>query len=76
MANPHFAKLADVGKHLPLAEVLSIERPANYWESHAGNAVYTMVDDAERGYGASPFVDAAPASRGCRARGTSSICGR
>jgi hypothetical protein len=29
MANPHFAKLADVGKHLPLAEVLSIERPAN-----------------------------------------------
>lgn len=38
MANRHFAKLADVWKHLPLVEVLSIERPANYWESHAGHA--------------------------------------
>jgi len=43
MANRHFAKLADVWKHLPLVAVLSIERPRHYWESHAGNALYSMV---------------------------------
>jgi 23S rRNA A2030 N6-methylase RlmJ len=61
MANRHFAKLADVWKHLPLVAVLSIERPRHYWESHAGNALYSMVDDAERRYGALRFVDVASA---------------
>jgi 23S rRNA A2030 N6-methylase RlmJ len=59
MANRHFAKLADVWKHLPLAEILFIERPANYWETHAGNASYAMVDDAERRYGAVRFAEVA-----------------
>src|SRR5437660_3939685 len=59
MANRHFAKLADVWKHLPLAEILSIERRRNYWETHAGNASYTMVDDAERRYGALRFAQVA-----------------
>ena len=49
MANRHFAKVADVWKHLPLVEVLSIERPRRYWESHAGSAFYEIAeDDAER----------------------------
>lgn len=61
MANRHFAKLADVWKHLPLVEVLSIERPTRYWESHAGSAVYEMVDDPERRYGALRFLEVAPA---------------
>jgi 23S rRNA A2030 N6-methylase RlmJ len=61
MANRHFAKLADVWKHLSLAEVLSIERPRNCWESHAGNATYAMIDDAERRYGALRFAELAPA---------------
>jgi Ribosomal RNA large subunit methyltransferase D, RlmJ len=52
MANRHFAKLADVWKHLPLAEVLAIDRPRHYWESHAGSAVYGMADDPERQFGA------------------------
>ena len=59
MANHHFAKLGDVWKHLPLAEVLAWDRPAHYWESHAGSAVYPMVDDAERRYGALGVWDAA-----------------
>ena len=59
MANRHFAKLADVWKHLPLVEVLSIERPRRYWESHAGSAVYEMADDAERRYGALTFIEVA-----------------
>jgi hypothetical protein len=67
MANRHFAKLADVWKHLPLVAVLSIERPRQYWESHAGNALYSMVDDAERRYGAPRFVDASRCSDGMTA---------
>jgi hypothetical protein len=60
MANRHFAKIADVWKHLPLVEILSIERPRGYWESHAGSAAYAMSDDAERRYGALRFFDVAP----------------
>jgi hypothetical protein len=59
MANRHFAKLADVWKHLSLVEVLSIERPSRYWESHAGSATYEMVDDPERRYGVRTFVEVA-----------------
>ncbi len=57
MANRHFGKLADVWKHLPLAEILSVERPTHYWESHAGSALYEMVNDPERAYGAQHFLD-------------------
>ncbi len=60
MANRHFAKLADVWKHLPLVAVLAIERPQHYWESHAGNAVYEMVNDPERAFGARRFFEIAP----------------
>jgi len=60
VANRHFAKLADVWKHLPLVEVLSIERPSRYWESHAGSATYEMVDDAERRYGVLRVLQVAP----------------
>lgn len=59
MANRHFAKLADVWKHLPLTQILSIDRPGRYWESHAGNATYQMVDDPERRYGVVRFLEAA-----------------
>ncbi len=60
MANRHFAKLADVWKHLPLTEILSIDRPRRYWESHAGSGAYALSPDAERRYGAVTFVDKAP----------------
>lgn len=60
MANRHFAKLADVWKHRPLVEILSIERPGRYWESHAGSATYEMVDDPERRYGVLSFLETAP----------------
>jgi hypothetical protein len=60
VANRHFAKLGDVWKHLGLVQVLAIDRPARYWESHAGSAVYAMVDDAEREYGIRRFAEAAP----------------
>jgi 23S rRNA A2030 N6-methylase RlmJ len=58
MANPHFANLGDVWKHLLLTEVISWLRPGNYVETHAGSASYRLVDDVERGLGAQMFLSA------------------
>ena len=33
--NNHFAELGDVWKHLPLAEILRVDPPRAYWETHA-----------------------------------------
>ena len=51
MANTHFAEIGDVWKHLPLAEVLALERPARYWETHAGSAGYPLAPSPTREYG-------------------------
>jgi len=59
MANRHFGKLADVWKHLVLAEVLSVDRPRQFWDTHAGHAWYLMTNDAERRYGVLGFMEAA-----------------
>jgi hypothetical protein len=59
MANRHFAKLGDIWKHLPLGEILSLETPRLYWESHAGSAAYAVVDDAERRFGVLRFREVA-----------------
>jgi hypothetical protein len=56
MANHRFGKLADVWKHLPLTEIVHLEQPGAYWESHAGSALYPMVDDPERIFGAQRFL--------------------
>jgi 23S rRNA A2030 N6-methylase RlmJ len=58
MANPHFANVGDVWKHLLLAEVISSLRPGHYVETHAGSAIYRLVDDVERGLGAAAFLSA------------------
>ena len=62
MANRHFAKIADIWKHLPLTEILAVERPSFYWETHAGNASYPLVANAERSYGALRFAEVATQS--------------
>lgn len=59
VASRHFGKFADVWKHLTLLEVLAHEHPVGSAETHAGSAVYPMVDDAERGFGVRHFVEAA-----------------
>jgi 23S rRNA (adenine2030-N6)-methyltransferase len=51
MANEHFGRIGDIWKHLPLAQILSIERPSRYWESHAGSAQYPLTHSPERDYG-------------------------
>jgi 23S rRNA A2030 N6-methylase RlmJ len=58
MANPHFANLGDVWKHLLLTEVISWLQPGHYVETHAGSAIYAVADDLERGLGAEMFLSA------------------
>jgi 23S rRNA A2030 N6-methylase RlmJ len=55
MANKHYGNYGDIWKHLPLAEILHIEKPRQYWESHAGSASYEFMSSAERDFGASRF---------------------
>jgi 23S rRNA (adenine2030-N6)-methyltransferase len=59
MVNVHYARIGDVWKHLPLAEVLTIERPARYWESHAGSSSYPLTRSPERDYGVFLFLERA-----------------
>jgi len=59
MANVHYAKIGDVWKHLPLAEILAIERPGRYWESHAGSSSYPLTRSPERDYGVFLFLERA-----------------
>ncbi len=59
MANVHYARIGDVWKHLPLAEVLSIEHPDRYWESHAGSSTYPLTRSPERDYGVFYFLERA-----------------
>ena len=64
MANDHYAQIGDVWKHLPLAEVLRIERPGRYWESHAGSSTYPLTRSPQRDYGAFAFLERAGRSPG------------
>jgi 23S rRNA A2030 N6-methylase RlmJ len=58
MANQHFANLGDVWKHLWLTGVVGDLRPDQYIETHAGSALYRLVDDAERALGVRTFLAA------------------
>jgi len=61
MANRHFAALGDVWKHLPLAEVLRLNPPRHYWETHAGSAIYPLTEGPARDHGALRFLARAAA---------------
>jgi Ribosomal RNA large subunit methyltransferase D, RlmJ len=66
--NRHFAELGDVWKHLPLAEILRINPPRQYWETHAGSASYALTESPSRLHGALRFLSSAPRDpdlRGC-----------
>jgi N-acetylglutamate synthase-like GNAT family acetyltransferase len=58
--NNHFAELGDVWKHLPLAEILRINPPRHYWETHAGSASYALIESPSRLHGALRFLSSAP----------------
>ena len=61
MATRHYAEIGDVWKHLPLAEILSIEKPEAYWESHAGSSHYPLTHSPSRDYGVFHFLASAQA---------------
>jgi hypothetical protein len=58
--NNHFAELGDVWKHLPLAEILRLNPPRVYWETHAGSASYPLTESPSRLHGALRFLTLAP----------------
>ncbi len=60
MANIHFGQIGDVWKHLALADVVGIERPRRYWETHAGSADYPNTRSWEREYAVYRFFERAP----------------
>ncbi|MBK5222022.1 MAG: 23S rRNA (adenine(2030)-N(6))-methyltransferase RlmJ [Acidimicrobiia bacterium] len=57
MTNRHFGRISEVWKDLLLAEVLAIEQPRALLDTHAGDALYPVVDDPERSYGVMAFND-------------------
>jgi len=58
--NNHFAEPGDVWKHLPLAEILRVNPPRHYWETHAGSASYALTVSPSRLHGALRFLSCAP----------------
>lgn len=57
--NRYFANLGDVWKHLVLAELLALEPPRHYWETHAGSASYPLTRSPDRDYGIFRFLERA-----------------
>ncbi len=62
MANEHFGNLGDVWKHLVVAEVLALERPRLYCETHAGTASYALTHSPARDFGVYRILDGGAAS--------------
>jgi hypothetical protein len=60
MGNLYFAALGDVWKHLPLAEILRLNPPRHYWETHAGSASYLLTESTIRRHVAMRFLELAP----------------
>ncbi|MGZ4461764.1 MAG: hypothetical protein ACXVZP_02890 [Gaiellaceae bacterium] len=60
--NRYFANIGDVWKHLVLAQLLALEPPEQYWETHAGSASYPLGHSPDRDYGVYWFVDHAQAA--------------
>src|SRR5262249_20158287 len=58
--NNHFAEPGDVWKHLPLAEILRVNPPRHYWETHAGSASYALTVSPSRLHGSLRFLSCAP----------------
>lgn len=59
----HFAKPADVWKHLALCEVLDKEQPTVYVETNSACAEYRLTGTPEQQYGIYHFINAAKRDR-------------
>ncbi len=57
--NRYYGNIGDVWKHLVLAELLALEPPKRYWETHAGSASYPLTHSPDRDYGIYRFIERA-----------------
>jgi len=57
--NRYYGNIGDVWKHLVLAELLALEPPKRYWETHAGSASYPLTHSPDRDYGVYRFIERA-----------------
>jgi 23S rRNA (adenine2030-N6)-methyltransferase len=57
--NRYYGNIGDVWKHLVLAELLALEPPKRYWETHAGSASYPLEHSPDRDYGVYRFIERA-----------------
>ena len=55
--NRYYGNIGDVWKHLVLAELLALEPPKRYWETHAGSASYPLTHSPDRDYGIYRFLE-------------------
>jgi len=55
--NRYYGNIGDVWKHLVLAELLALEPPKRYWETHAGSASYPLTHSPDRDYGVYRFLE-------------------
>ena len=55
--NRYYGNIGDVWKHLVLAELLALEPPKHYWETHAGSASYPLTHSPDRDYGVYRFLE-------------------
>jgi 23S rRNA (adenine2030-N6)-methyltransferase len=62
MTYTHYGEIGDVWKHLPLAEILSIESPTAYWESHAASGIYEIAPEPNQEYGVLQYLEKAVTS--------------
>lgn len=57
MTNRHYGRIGDMWKHLPLVELLALETPREYWETHSGAALYPLTHSPDRDYGVYYFIE-------------------
>ncbi len=57
MADRHYGEIGNLWKHLPLAEILNIQKPKEYWETHSGSAQYPLTHSPTRDYGIYYFLE-------------------
>lgn len=60
MANTYAANFGDVVKHAVLCEVIALERPQRYLESHGGRLVYDLAELTPGPGGVWDFLEVAP----------------
>ena len=59
MGYSHFGKIGDIWKHLPLCEVISIERPKIYIETNSASPEHCLNKSDEQKYGVYLFIEKA-----------------